>query len=99
MVVRWEADAELEALRTLAVRVWDLVPDNTVRPSSLAASLSMVLELLDGRINTVATNGVRSWTRSVLVAALSHFLELNSMLVLLESGRNVNLTEDQVDAL
>jgi hypothetical protein len=81
------------------VRVWDLVLDNTVRPSSLAASLSMVLELLDGRINTVATNGICLWTRSVLVAALSHFLELNSMLVLLESGRNVNLTEDQVDAL
>jgi hypothetical protein len=35
----------------------------------------------------------------VLGAALSHFLELGNELELLGSGRNVDLTEDQVDAL
>jgi hypothetical protein len=35
----------------------------------------------------------------VLVATLSHFLELKTKLGLLGSGRNVNLVEDEVDAL
>jgi hypothetical protein len=34
-----------------------------------------------------------------LVAASSHFLELKTELELLGSGRNVDLTEDQVDSL
>jgi hypothetical protein len=34
-----------------------------------------------------------------LVAAVSHFLELEAELELLGSGRNVDLKEDQVDAL
>jgi hypothetical protein len=34
-----------------------------------------------------------------LVAVVSHFLELEAELELLGSGRNVDLKEDQVDAL
>jgi hypothetical protein len=44
----------------------------------------MLVELLDGRIDTTTTNGVHWGARSALVTALSHFPEL---------------TEDQVDAL
>jgi hypothetical protein len=67
--------------------------------SSLAASLSMVAELLEGRIDTMAANGVRWGTQSALVVALSHFPELKSELELLESRRNADLTDDQFDAL
>jgi hypothetical protein len=63
--------------------------------SSLVASLSMVVELLEGRIDIMAANGVRWGTRSALVVALSHFPELE----LLESRRNADLTNDQFDAL
>jgi hypothetical protein len=35
----------------------------------------------------------------VLVAALSHFLELKSELELIGSGQNTDLTDDQADAL
>jgi hypothetical protein len=63
--------------------------------SSLVASLSMVAELLEGRIDIMAANGVRWGTRSALVVALSHFPELE----LLESRRNADLTNDQFDAL
>jgi hypothetical protein len=38
-------------------------------------------------------------TRSALVAALLHFLELKSKLELLGSGRNADLIDDQADAL
>jgi hypothetical protein len=93
------ADAELEALQTSAARVQGLVLDNIDGLSSLAASLSMVVELLDGQIDTTTTNGVCWGTRSTLVAAMSHFLELKSELQLLGSGCNVDLTEDQADAL
>jgi hypothetical protein len=67
-----------------------LVLDNVDGLSSLAASLSKVVELLEGWIETAATNGVCWGTRSALVSILSHFPELKSML---------DLTEDQVDAL
>jgi hypothetical protein len=67
--------------------------------SSLVASLYVVVELLEGWVDTVATNGVRWGARSVLVAALSHFPELKTELGLLGSRRNVNLTEDEADAL
>jgi hypothetical protein len=67
--------------------------------SSLAASLSMVAELLEGRIDTAAANGVRWVTRSALVAALSHFLELKTELELLGSGRSADFTEDRANAL
>jgi hypothetical protein len=86
LAARWEVDAELEELQTSATRIWDLVMDN-------------IGELLWGRINTATANGVRWGTRSVLVAALSHFSELKSELELLRSRHNANQTDDQADAL
>jgi hypothetical protein len=63
-------DAELEALWTLASRVRDLVVDNADGLSSLVASLSMVVELLNSRVNATTPNGV-CWGGggSMLVAA------------------------------
>jgi hypothetical protein len=55
---RWEADAELDALWPSTARVWDLVLDGANGPSSFAASLSMAAELLEGCVDTAATNGV-----------------------------------------
>jgi hypothetical protein len=66
---------------------------------SLVASLSMVAELLEGCINAMTANGVCWGTWSVLVAALSHFLKLETELELLGSGCGAGLMEDQVDAL
>jgi hypothetical protein len=43
-----QVDAELETLRISTTCVWDLVLGNVDGPSSLAASLSMVAELLEG---------------------------------------------------
>jgi hypothetical protein len=54
----------------------------------------MVTELLEGRIDTATANGVRWVTQSMLVAALSHFLELKTELELLEFEHNAYLTED-----
>jgi hypothetical protein len=59
---------------------------NAHRLSSLAVSLSMVAELLEGRIDTTVANGVRCGTQSTLVSTLSHFLELKSELEILGSG-------------
>jgi hypothetical protein len=53
-----EADTELEALRTSVVLVQDSVLDNIDGSCSLVVSLSTVVELLEGRINIVAANGV-----------------------------------------
>jgi hypothetical protein len=58
LAARWEADVELVALWTSAARVRDLVSDNTDGSSSLAASMSTVVELLKGQIDSVPTNGV-----------------------------------------
>jgi hypothetical protein len=60
---------------------------------------SLVVELLEGRIDAAAANGVRWGTRLALAATLSHFLELGTELELLGSGCNAVLTKDQVDAL
>jgi hypothetical protein len=51
------------------------VLNNADGSSSLAASLSMVVDLLEGLIDATAANGVCCGTWSVLVATLSHFLE------------------------
>jgi hypothetical protein len=69
------------------------------KPSSLVASLSTSVELLEGRVDAVAANGVCCWTRSALVTALLHFPELEAELELLRSGCNMALREDQVNAL
>jgi hypothetical protein len=68
------------------------VLDNVDGPSSLAASLSTEVELLEGRIDAATANGVHWGTRSVLVATLSHFLELKPELELLGSKHNQGLT-------
>jgi hypothetical protein len=68
-----EATAELEAMWTLATRVWDLVLDSANGLYSLVASLSMAVELLECQIDSMATNGVHWETRSVLVAPFSIF--------------------------
>jgi hypothetical protein len=54
LAARWVADAELEALQTLAARVQDLVLDITDGPSSLVASLFTAVELLEGRVDAAA---------------------------------------------
>jgi hypothetical protein len=95
----WEADAWLEARRTSVARVRDLVLGSTVGPSSLAASMSMAAELLKGRIDTAAANGVYCGSRSTLVAAVLHFLELKTELEVLRSGCSADLIEDEVDVL
>jgi hypothetical protein len=74
-----------------------LVLDDADAPSSLLASLSIVVELLESQISATATNGVHWRTWSALVAALSHLPELKSELELLGSERNADLIEDQVD--
>jgi hypothetical protein len=56
-----QVDAELEALWTSIALVRDLVLGNVDGPSSLEASLCMVAELLEGRIDTTATSGVYWW--------------------------------------
>jgi hypothetical protein len=96
---QWEVDAELEALRTLAVRVWDFVLGRADGPSSLAASMSTAVELLKGRIDATITNGVRCGSCSMLVAAMSHFQELKTELEVLGSGCSADLIEDEADAL
>jgi hypothetical protein len=67
-------------------------------PSSLAVSLSTATKLFEGRINTVAANGV-SCGRSALLATMSQFPELEADLEVLVSGCSVGLTEDKADAL
>jgi hypothetical protein len=99
LAARQEADTKLEALRTSAARVWDLVLDDADGSSSLDVSLSIVVELLEGRIDSTAANGVCWGTQSVLVVTLSHFLELKSELELRGFGHNRDLIEDQTDAL
>jgi hypothetical protein len=58
LVAQRQVDAELGAMRTSAARVRDLVHGDVDRLSSLATSLSMVAELLEGWIDTTGTNGV-----------------------------------------
>jgi hypothetical protein len=66
------------------------VLDNTDGPSSLATSISTTGELLKGRINATAANGVCWGSHSVMVAAVLHFAALRSELELLGSGRTTD---------
>jgi hypothetical protein len=59
----------------------------------------MVVEEVENQISTVAANGIRWGTRSVLLAALSYFPKLELELELLGSRRDAYLSNDQVDAL
>jgi hypothetical protein len=96
---RGEADAELEDLWNSAARVRDLVLERVDGSSSLAVSLSLAAELLEGHIDATAANGFCWGTRSVLAVTLSHFTELGVDLKLLGFRRSADLIEDQVDAL
>jgi hypothetical protein len=58
-VTRWEVDAELEALRSSAAQVQDSLLERANGMSSLAAPLSLAVELLEGRTDTVPINGFR----------------------------------------
>jgi hypothetical protein len=96
---RWQTNAELVAQRTSAAQVRVLVLHGAKGLSSLAASQSMAVELLEHCVDTTVINGVHWGTWLVFAAIMSHFLELGTELELLGSGCNVDLTEDQVDAL
>jgi hypothetical protein len=67
--------------------------------SSLAAALSLAVELLKGHFDAAAANGVHWGTWSALATALLHFPELGAELELLGFERNTDLMEDQMDAL
>jgi hypothetical protein len=68
-------------------------------PSSLVASLSVEEKLLKGRVDVAFTNGVRWGIQPALATALLHFPEMEKELKLLGFGRNMDVMEDQVDAL
>jgi hypothetical protein len=94
-----EALIELRALWTSATRVGDLVLKGSIKTTSLAASLSSVVDLIKGHINVVTANGVHWGTRLALITTLSQFPKLEPELELLGSGHNADLTENQLDAL
>jgi hypothetical protein len=89
----------LEALWSSVVQVQDLVLGDVDGSSSLATSMSVVVERLEGRIDTVAINRVRWGYRFALIAIVSHFSELDADLQVLGYGHSVGLTEDMVDVL
>jgi hypothetical protein len=99
LAARWEVEAELEVLQTSAVRVQDLELDNVDGSSSLIASLSMVIELLEGQINTAVAHKVCWGTQSVLFATLLHFPKLKYKLEVHGSRCNADPIEYQADAL
>jgi hypothetical protein len=95
----WEADAELEALLSLAARVCYFVLGGADGPSSLTTSLSATAELLESWIDATTTNGVCWVARSALVATVLHFPKLDTDLEVLESRCSAGLMEDEADAL
>jgi hypothetical protein len=99
LAARREADAGLEALRTSAVWVQDLVLGSVDGSSSLAAFMSTTMELLECWIDVAATNGVRRGSSSALVAIVSHFSELKTELEVLKFGHSADLIEDETYAL
>jgi hypothetical protein len=68
-------------------------------PGSGSGARRTCRDIFLGSITIIAANVVCWQTRSALVAALSHFPELENKLELHGSGRNAYLTENQVDAL
>jgi hypothetical protein len=67
------------------------------KTSSLAVSLSLAVDLIEGHINDVAANKVGGGL--VWIATLSHFPELLTELELLGFRHNVDPTKGQLDAL
>jgi hypothetical protein len=90
--MRREADAKLEALWTLAMRVWDLVLGSADGPSSLETSLSVVAELLEGWTDAVDAHRAHWGSCPALVAIVSHFSELEANLEVFGSGCSTDLT-------
>jgi hypothetical protein len=70
------------------------VLDRAEGPSSLATSLSSVVELLGSHIDAAATHRVRRGTQSALVATLLNFSNLGTKQELLGSRRNMDLMDD-----
>jgi hypothetical protein len=96
---QWEAGAELEALRTSAACVWDLVLGSSDGSSSPTAYMSTAVELLEGWIGSTAANKARWGSRSMLVAIVLHFPEVEVELEVLRSRCSVDLIEDEAGAL
>jgi hypothetical protein len=99
LAARRKADVELEALRALTARVWDLVLGGADRRSSLAASFSMMAELLEDKIDAASANGACWGSHSMLVVVVLHLSELRTDLEVHRSRGNMDLTEDDADAL
>jgi hypothetical protein len=99
LAARWEAEAELGALRSSVAWVLDLVLGGTDGSFLLEMSMSAVAKLLESWIDTATAKKVRWGSRSALVAAVSHFMELDADLEVLGSGCNAGMTEDELDAL
>jgi hypothetical protein len=76
------------------VRVQDLVLGSVDGPSSQTTSMSTTVELLEGRIDAACTNGVCWGSHFVLVATMSHFLELKTEMEVLGSRHSMDMTED-----
>jgi hypothetical protein len=89
----------LEALHSSAAWAQDLVLGDADGSSLLVTSMSLVAEWLEGQIDATAANGVHWGSRSVLVAAVLHFPELEADMKVLGLGRNAGLIEDKVCAL
>jgi hypothetical protein len=58
-----------------------------------------MVELHEDRIDAATTNGIRWGSCSTLVAVVSHFQELKTDLEVIKSGRSMEVTEDEADAL
>jgi hypothetical protein len=56
---QWEVEAELEDLWSSTARVRDLVLNDVGRSSLMVASMSTVMEWLEGWIDGAAADGVR----------------------------------------
>jgi hypothetical protein len=95
----WEAVIELRALWSSVVWVQDLVLEGSHEVSSLVPSLSSAVDLIDGHVDGAAANRVSWGARLALIAALSHFPELESELELFGSKCNTDLTKSQLNAL
>jgi hypothetical protein len=72
--IRREVDTKLQALWSSIAGVRDLVLERLDWTSSLVATLSSAVELIEDHMDTMATNRYRWDTRSVLVATMSHSL-------------------------
>jgi hypothetical protein len=64
-------------MRSFAARVRDLVLKGSNETSSLAASLSLTEDLIEGHVDFVAANGVHWGARLALITTLSHCPELS----------------------